>query len=91
MVATGRDQTKVATALGAHENLPTLKLDVTRPSDAEAAVEATVAKFARIDVLVDNAGNFFAGFFEELAPEQVRAQIEILRFGPMNVTRGACL
>ena len=38
-------------------------------------------------MLVNNAGNFFAGFFEELAPDQVRAQIETNLLGPMNVTR----
>jgi NAD(P)-dependent dehydrogenase (short-subunit alcohol dehydrogenase family) len=38
---------------------------------------------------VNNAGNFFAGFFEELSPEQVRHQIETLLFGPMNVSRAA--
>ena len=72
VVATGRDATKVAAAVGDHHNLLAIKLDVTRPPDAEAAVEAAVAKFGRIDVLVNNAGNFFAGFFEELSPEQVR-------------------
>lgn len=36
---------------------------------------------------MSNAGNFYAGFFEELRPEQVRNQIETLLFGPMNVTR----
>lgn len=87
VVATGRDATKVAAALGDHDNLLAIKLDVTRPHDAEAAVDAAVAKFVRIDILVNNAGNFFAGFFEELRPEQVRNQIETLLFGPMNVTR----
>jgi len=89
VVATGRDAAKVAAAVGDHNNLLSIKLDVTRPQDAQGAVEAAVAKFGRIDILVNNAGNFFAGFFEELAPEQVRNQIETLLFGPMNVTRAA--
>ncbi len=87
VVATGRDAAKVAAAVGDHDSLLALKLDVTRPADADGAVAAAVAKFGRIDVLVNNAGNFFAGFFEELSPDQVRNQIETLLFGPMNVTR----
>jgi NAD(P)-dependent dehydrogenase (short-subunit alcohol dehydrogenase family) len=73
--------------VGARDNLLAIRLDVTRPEDAQTVVEAAVAKFGRIDVVVNNAGNFFAGFFEELSPEQVRNQIETLLFGPMNVTR----
>jgi NAD(P)-dependent dehydrogenase (short-subunit alcohol dehydrogenase family) len=89
VVATGRDSTKVATAIGKHDDLLTLKLDVTRPLDAEDSVKTAIQKFGRIDVLINNAGNFFAGFFEELSPDQVRNQIETLLFGPMNVTRAA--
>jgi NAD(P)-dependent dehydrogenase (short-subunit alcohol dehydrogenase family) len=87
VIATGRDPRKVAAAIGEHDDLLAVKLDVTRPEDAQAAVAAAVGKFGRIDVLVYNAGNFYAGFFEELSPEQVRNQIETLLFGPMNVTR----
>ena len=44
-------------------------------------------RFGRIDVLVNNAGNFYAGFFEEISPEDFRAQVETNLFGPLNVTR----
>ena len=40
-------------------------------------------------MLVNNAGNFFAGFFEELSPEQVEAQVRTILFGTMTVTRAA--
>ena len=87
VIATGRNVARVAAAVGHHESMLPVTLDVTRPEDARATVATALAKFNRIDVLVNNAGNFFAGFFEELSPEQIRNQIDTLLFGPMNVTR----
>jgi NAD(P)-dependent dehydrogenase (short-subunit alcohol dehydrogenase family) len=87
VVATGRNPERVSAALGAHDDLLVVKVDVTDSADAEAAVRAAVERFGRIDVLVNNAGNFYAGFFEEISPEDFRAQVETTLFGPMNVTR----
>src|SRR5688572_14044298 len=87
VVATGRKTDTVTRAIGESANLLVVKLDVTKPQDAEAAVKAAVDRFGRIDVLVNNAGNFYAGFFEEVSPEDFRAQIETNLFGPLNVTR----
>src|SRR5438309_2104112 len=67
VVATGRDTDAVAKAVGESDDLLVVKLDVTNGADAEAAVRAAVNRFGRIDVLVNNAGNFFAGYFEDYA------------------------
>jgi NAD(P)-dependent dehydrogenase (short-subunit alcohol dehydrogenase family) len=87
VVATGRNPAKVAQAVGASDDLLTVALDVTDPAGAQAAVQAAMDRFGRIDVLVNNAGNFIAGFFEEITPDKFRAQVETNLFGPLNVTR----
>jgi NAD(P)-dependent dehydrogenase (short-subunit alcohol dehydrogenase family) len=87
VVATGRNPERVTAALGEQDDLLAVALDVTDPAGAQAAVQAAVERFGRIDVLVNNAGNFYAGFFEEITPEDFRAQVETNLFGPLNVTR----
>jgi NAD(P)-dependent dehydrogenase (short-subunit alcohol dehydrogenase family) len=87
VVATGRNADAVRRALSETDDLLVVKLDITSPQDAQAAVKAALDRFAGIDVLVNNAANFYAGYFEELTPEQMERQLTTSLIGPMNVTR----
>jgi NAD(P)-dependent dehydrogenase (short-subunit alcohol dehydrogenase family) len=87
VVASGRDKDRVVKILGQSNDLLAVKLDVTNRTVAEEAVRAAVERFGRIDVLVNNAASFYAGYFEELTPEQMERQLATSLIGPMNVTR----
>src|SRR5215204_2355515 len=87
VVATGRNPNAVAQAVGDADELLVVKLDVTSREDAVAAAQAAVDRFGGIDVLVNNAASFYAGYFEELTPEQMERQLATSLIGPMNVTR----
>jgi len=88
VVATGRDAGKVTKAIDdSTDNLLVVKMDVTNPKEIDTGVNSTIRKFGTIDVLVNNAGSFYAGFFEELSQSQVERQIATNLFGPINVTR----
>jgi len=51
-------------------------------------VRAAVDRFGRIDVPGNNAASFYAGYFEELTPEQIERQLATTSLiGSMNVTR----
>src|SRR5580765_4319444 len=76
VAATGRNTDKVSKSIGeSSDNLLVVKMDVTNPKEIEAAVNTAVDKFGTIDVLVNNAGNFYAGFFEEIGPGQMELQL----------------
>jgi len=87
VVASGRDTGRVSRAVGQSNDLLAVKLDVTSRADADAAVRAAADRFGRIDVLVNNAASFYAGYFEELTPEEFDRQLAASLIGPMNVTR----
>jgi NAD(P)-dependent dehydrogenase (short-subunit alcohol dehydrogenase family) len=88
VVASGRDRERVSTVLGtSSSDLIAVTLEVTSAADAEAAVRTAVDRFGRIDVLVNNAASFFAGYFEELTSGQIDQQLAASLIGPMNVTR----
>ena len=87
VVATARDAAQVIAEVGEHKRLLPLAMDVTAPAAVEEGVKAALDRFGRIDVLVNNAGRFYTGFFETMSPEQVRAQMEVNFFGTLAVTR----
>ena len=90
VVATARSIAKL-TALTAipPDRVLTQKLDVTVPADAENAVKAAVARFGRIDVVINNAGYGIVGAVEETPQAEYRAQMETNFFGALSVTKAA--
>lgn len=87
VVATARRATDVEATFGGEADVLGVTLDVTNTDEAAAAVAAAVARFGRVDVLVNSAGASFKGYFEEMSPEQVEQQLATNLLGPMNVTR----
>ena len=89
VIATGRNPAKVTKAIGSSENLLVVQLNILKSGEAKSAIEQTVKRFGRIDVLVNNAANFYAGYFEEQTTEEIERQLTTSLIGPMNVTRAA--
>jgi NAD(P)-dependent dehydrogenase (short-subunit alcohol dehydrogenase family) len=83
VVATARRPEALA-GLGAPLTLP---LDVTQPDAIEAAVAATLERFGRIDVLVNNAGVGSVGAVEMIEPDHLRDVLEVMFFGAVALTR----
>lgn len=91
VVATARNMDKLRAAFQgtAHENLALVQLDVADVGQAEAAVAEAVARFGRINVLVNNAGNSYLGNFEELTNADIDRQMTTNFYGVINVLRAA--
>ena len=90
VVATGRQRAAVSDRLGPDsDRLLSLSLDVTDAAQAQEAVAAALARFGTIDVLVNNAGYGYIGYFEEAAADDIQAQFATNVFGLFNVTRAA--
>ena len=90
VVATARrlDDVRDLVAL-APERVLAVELDVVAPGAADAAVDAALARFGRLDVVVNNAGYGVVGALEETPDAELRALMETNFFGAMNVTRAA--
>lgn len=87
-VVTARDQARVADlVLGAEERALALDLDVSDQAQVDAAVQAALARFGRIDVLINNAGYGYQSSIEEGVEEEIRAQFDVNVFGLFALTR----
>lgn len=69
------------------DQLLTLQLDVQVKEQIYSTVEEAINHFGRIDVLVNNAGFGITGAAEAFTGEQVRNQLEVNLFAPIEVTR----
>lgn len=88
VVATARKPEALAElAARAPDRILLAELDVTRPEQVHSVVDAALARFGRIDVLVNNAGFSIVGAVEETSDEQLRATLELMFFGAVSVTR----
>ncbi|MCL2429807.1 MAG: SDR family NAD(P)-dependent oxidoreductase, partial [Alphaproteobacteria bacterium] len=88
VVVTARDPAMVADIVKNHgEAAVAAELDVTRPDQVKAAVEAAEERFGAIDVLVNNAGYGYVAAIEEGEDADVRAMFEANIFGTLNMIK----
>ncbi|KAG4069203.1 hypothetical protein HA402_012056 [Bradysia odoriphaga] len=73
--------------VAADENFLPLAMDLKTEASIQDAVAATISRFGRIDVLVNNAGYGQVGSLEELSDAEARANFDVNVFGLLNVTR----
>lgn len=87
VVVTARNVDQITDLTAGHEDrVLALPLDVTNSEQIRNAVDRTIEKFNRIDVLVNNAGIGYFSSVEESVEEETRKMFEINFWGLMHVT-----
>ncbi|SHN46066.1 oxidoreductase [Chitinophaga sp. CF418] len=89
VAATSRSIDALSKAVGSDDNFLPLSVDLTSEKSVADAVDATVKKFGRIDVVVNNAGYGLVGALEELTDEESRENFNVNVFAVLNVIRKA--
>jgi NAD(P)-dependent dehydrogenase (short-subunit alcohol dehydrogenase family) len=90
VVATARAPAKLQALVAlAPDRVLAARLDVDQPGDAQAAIDAAVARFGRVDILINNAGYGVVGALEETPDTELRAIMDTNFFGAMAVIRAA--
>ncbi len=78
---------RLVSNLAPPKNLFVTKLDVQDPDSIARAIESGLARFGRIDALINNAGFSLGGVFEGIPREKIQEQFAVNVFGMMDVTR----
>lgn len=87
VVITGRNRDRLDQVASRTAQIVAIRADMADSRDLEALVEQTVERFGRIDILINNAGMFTAGPFEELEVSQLQRIFEINVIGPAVLSR----
>jgi short-subunit dehydrogenase len=70
---------------GIGDRFETLQLDITSDESVTKCISSLLQKTDRIDVLINNAGQAFAGGLEETSLEEARAQFDCNFFGAVRM------
>lgn len=90
VAATSRSIGDLKTAVGSSgEHFLPLSVSLTDEQSVGKAIADTLARFGRIDVIVNNAGYGLAGSLEELSDAESRGNFDVNVFGTLNVIRAA--
>lgn len=92
LAATTRSVARLTSALAGRvdtSKLLALEVDLRDDADVSGAIQQTTARFAGLDVVVNNAGYGFLGAVEETSADEVRDMLDVQVVGVWNVLRAA--